>query len=102
MGEEGRQRRLDAEIRRQREAVEIAQCRLRTERQTLHRLPGTGALVFAFKSYLYGLDEVKGEEGMGEALAEAIEGFEKGSVPEMKVYKRQVVWGDKVCEYLRS
>ncbi|TKX25675.1 hypothetical protein C1H76_2325 [Elsinoe australis] len=102
VGEEGRQRRLDAEIRRQREAVEIAQCRLRTERQTLHRLPGTGALVFAFKSYLYGLDEVKGEEGMGEALAEAIEGFEKGSVPEMKVYKRQVVWGDKVCEYLRS
>jgi hypothetical protein len=57
--------------------------------------------VFAFKTYLYGLEEVKAE-GSREALAEAIEGFAKGSVPEMEVYKSGVVWGEKVKEYLRS
>ncbi|PNS15812.1 hypothetical protein CAC42_4264 [Sphaceloma murrayae] len=94
--------RLDAEIARQKAAVRVEDCRLRAERQTLHRLPRTGALVFAFKTYLYPLDEVKAEPGMAEALAEAIEGLGLGSVPEMKTYKRQVVWGEKVCEYLRS
>ncbi|KAF4547106.1 Hypothetical protein D9617_59g026450 [Elsinoe fawcettii] len=93
---------LEREIERQKAAIRIEDCRLRAERQTLHRLPETGALVFAFKTYTYPLDEVKREEGMAEALAEAILGLERGNVPEMKVYKRQVVWGEKVREFLLS
>lgn len=92
---------LDAVVEAQRKDVEIAKCRLRCERQTLHRLPRTKALVFMFKTYQYRLEEVKAE-GDGEALAEAIEGLTKGSVPEMAWYKRQVVWGEKVCQFLRS
>lgn len=57
--------------------------------------------MFAFKTYQYGLGEVK-EEGNGEALAEATEGFARGSVPEMEVYKRAVVWGDVVRRFLRG
>lgn len=85
----------------QREELDVEEMRLRCERQTLHRLPGSGALVFAFKTYLYGLGEVK-KEGSGEALAEATEGFKRGSVPEMEVYKRAVVWGEVVRGFLRS
>ncbi|KAF2097269.1 hypothetical protein NA57DRAFT_57865 [Rhizodiscina lignyota] len=74
---------------------------LRAERQTLHRLPKTGALVFGFKTYQYELDDVKAE-GSGEDLAQAIEGLWLGSVSKMVVYKKGDVWGKKVCEYLRS
>nr|POF13098.1 hypothetical protein CFP56_10246 [Quercus suber] len=91
----------DEEMQRQRAAVEIAACRLRCERQTLHRLPRSRALVFAFKTYMYPLDEVK-RDGDGEALALAIEGLDRGNAPGMKFYKRGVVWGDKVREFLRA
>lgn len=92
---------LDQDIEKQRQDVVIGDCRLRTERQTLHRLPNTKALVFAFKTYQYKLADVKAE-GSGLALADAIDGLPTGSVPEMNFYKRGVVWGDKVVEYLRS
>ncbi|KAL1301745.1 hypothetical protein AAFC00_005947 [Neodothiora populina] len=91
----------DQIVAKQKAEVHIPDCRLRCERQTLHRLPNTKALVFAFKTYQYTLAELKAE-GCGEELATAAEGFEKGSVPEMSFYKREVVWGDKVKEYLRS
>jgi hypothetical protein len=90
---------LDSEIARQRSSVVIEECRLRCERQTLHRLPKTKALVFAFKTYQYRLSEVK-EAGVGLELANAIDGLERGNVPEMAFYKRQVVWGGKVKGYL--
>jgi hypothetical protein len=80
---------------------DIEQCVLRCERQTLHRLPETGALVFAFKTYQYGLREVR-EEGSGEEMARAVEGMGLGSVPEITVYKREVVWGEKVKAILRG
>ena len=86
---------------REGESVEPRDCRLRCERQTLHRLERTGALVFAFKTYLYTLDEVI-EDGLAEEMADAVEGLGTGSVPAMKVYKRGVVWGRRVCEYLRE
>ena len=92
---------LQEEIERQKLDVVIEKCRLRCERQTLHRLPKTKALVFAFKTYLYKLSEIK-EEGLGPDLADAIDGLGLGNVPEMKVYKRGVVWGEKIQEYLRS
>ncbi|KAI6899049.1 hypothetical protein KC318_g9215 [Hortaea werneckii] len=92
---------LEQEIERQRSEVVVEDCRLRCERQTLHRLPNTQALVFAFKTYLYTLEEVK-DEGLGPELAEAIDGLGKGNVPAINFYKRGVVWGDKVKEFLRS
>jgi hypothetical protein len=83
------------------ESVDPRDCRLRCERQTLHRLERTGALVFAFKTYLYTLDEVV-EDGLADEMADAVEGLGTGSVPAIKVYKRGVVWGRNVCEYLRE
>jgi hypothetical protein len=35
-------------------------------------------------------------------LAEAIDGLGTGSVPGIAVYKRQVVWGEKVKAFLRG
>ncbi|KAL5120702.1 hypothetical protein ACEQ8H_001451 [Pleosporales sp. CAS-2024a] len=72
---------------------------LRCERQTLHRLPNTHALVFAFKTYMYPIRELR-DEGSGEILAEAIDGLAKGSVPDITMYKKQVLWGEKVKAYL--
>jgi hypothetical protein len=82
----------------------LQQVHLRVEDQTLFRLPDTRALVFAFKTYLYSLEDVKQEEDgkVAEELAQAIEGLRKGSVPEMWHYKRGVVWGARVCKYLRK
>ncbi|GAB7349911.1 hypothetical protein MBLNU459_g0600t1 [Dothideomycetes sp. NU459] len=92
---------VEDDIARQKKEVQVDQCRLRCERQTLHRLPKSNALVFAFKTYQYKLAEVKAE-GSGEDLANAISGLGSGSVPQMMYYKRGVVWGDAVREYLLS
>lgn len=86
---------------KQSETVNPRNCRLRCERQTLHRLERTGALVFAFKTYLYTLDEVI-EDGLANEMADAVEGLGIGSVPAIEVYKSSVVWGRKVCNYLRE
>ncbi|TVY27415.1 hypothetical protein LHYA1_G004188 [Lachnellula hyalina] len=74
---------------------------LRCERQLLHRLPKSKALVFSFKTYLYPLSDIK-NEGLGEDLAQAIDGLKEGSVPAMHFYKRGVVWGEAVKSYLRA
>ncbi|OMP85859.1 hypothetical protein BK809_0002071 [Diplodia seriata] len=81
--------------------VDINQVHLRSERQMVHRLPKTGAIVFSFKTYLYPIAEIKAE-GLGEELATAIDGLKLGSVPEFHWYKRAPVWGEVVKEYLRS
>lgn len=81
--------------------VDIEQTVLRCERQTLHRLPRSKALVFGFKTYQYGIRDVR-EEGSGEELARAIEGLREGNAPGMTVYKREVVWGEKVKAFLRG
>lgn len=41
-------------------------------------------------------------EGMGDALADAIDGLKTGNVPAMDHYKRSPVWGQAVKDYLRS
>ncbi|TID25385.1 hypothetical protein E6O75_ATG04590 [Venturia nashicola] len=90
-----------AEWKREGEDVKVEACRLRCERQTLHRLEKTGALVFGFKTYLYPLQRIK-EEGGGEEMAQAVEGLWRGRVSGMAVYKRGVVWGSRVCGFLRG
>ena len=81
--------------------IDVDQTYQRSERQTLYRLPHSNALVFAFKTYLYPLKSVK-EEGLGEELADAIDGLKKGNAPQMHFYKRGAVWGEAVKRYLRS
>jgi hypothetical protein len=68
---------------------------LRCERQTLHRLPNSKALLFAFHTYTYPITDVK-EEGLGEELAIAIDGLKEGSVPEIHEYKNGPYWGEAV------
>ncbi|KIV94918.1 hypothetical protein PV10_02638 [Exophiala mesophila] len=74
---------------------------LRCERQTLHRLPKSKSLVFAFKTYTYPIKQIK-EEGTGPELADAVDGLKSGSVEAMHWYKRGAVWGEAVKKYLRS
>lgn len=71
------------------------------ERQFLHRLPESRAILFSFKTLLYPLSEIK-EEGLGEALAEAIDGLKLGNAPGFHFYKRAAAWGESAKEYLRD
>ncbi|SMQ49081.1 unnamed protein product [Zymoseptoria tritici ST99CH_3D7] len=88
-------------IEQQKREVIVENCRLRSERQTLFRLPQSKAIVFSFKTYQYHLEDVK-NDGYADELAAAIEGLVMGSVPEMNFYKRGVVWSEAVLQYLRS
>ncbi|KAL4949395.1 hypothetical protein BDW69DRAFT_198136 [Aspergillus filifer] len=74
---------------------------LRCERQTLHRLPRSKALLFGFHTYTYPLEDIK-REGLGEELAVAIDGLKAGSVPEVYGYKRGEYWGEAVKGFLRA
>lgn len=92
-----------AQAARESTDVDLRRAVLRCERQTLHRLPRTGALVFAFKTFQYPLRDVRAEGvEVAERLCEAIDGLGAGSAPGMTVYKRQVVWGEKVKAFLRG
>ncbi|KAJ5916551.1 hypothetical protein N7504_000566 [Penicillium tannophilum] len=83
------------------EELNIDQTVLRCERQTLHRLPESKAVVFAFHTYTYPIRQIR-DEGLGEELAIAIDGLKKGNVPAMHAYKRGDYWGEAVKEFLRS
>lgn len=74
---------------------------MRCERQTLHRLPQSRAIVFAFHTYLYSIREIK-EEGRGEDLAAAIDGLQNSSIPGIFTYKNGEKWADAVRQFLRS
>lgn len=67
----------------------------------MHRLPKSKAIIFAFKTYMDSLRDIK-LEGLGDELADAIDGLGTGSVPDMNIYKRGAVWGEAVKEFLRS
>ncbi|KAJ5733745.1 hypothetical protein N7493_002531 [Penicillium malachiteum] len=83
------------------EDFDIDQMRLRVERQCLHRLPQTKALLFSFKTLLYTIPEIKAE-GLGDSRINAIDGLREGNSPGFHLYKRAAVWGDFVKTYLRS
>ncbi|KAN0083061.1 Protein of unknown function (DUF3445) domain containing protein [Elaphomyces granulatus] len=83
------------------EDLNIDKTFLRCERQTIHRLPSSQALVFAFHTYLYPLQDIK-DEGLGETLAQAIDGLKEGSTPEIHLYKRGPVWEKAVKAFLTS
>ncbi|KAJ5135576.1 uncharacterized protein N7515_004854 [Penicillium bovifimosum] len=74
---------------------------LRCERQTLHRLPVSKAIVFTVHTYTYPIRKIK-DEGLGEDLAIAADGLKKGNVPGMHNYKKGGVWGEALKDFLRS
>ncbi|KAJ5234706.1 uncharacterized protein N7469_003874 [Penicillium citrinum] len=83
------------------ENIDINMARVRVERQFLHRLAQSGAILFSFKTLLYTLPEIK-EEGLGDALADAIDGLNTGNAPGFHFYKRAAVWGESAKDYLKS
>ncbi|KAJ5543818.1 hypothetical protein N7494_005097 [Penicillium frequentans] len=68
------------------ENLKLDQTLLRCERQTLHRLPKSKAVVFGFHTYTYPVRQIK-DEGLGRDLAIAIDGLKKGNSPAMFEYK---------------
>ena len=70
---------------------------LRVEHHTLTCLPRTGTIVFAVRTYITPLTQIR-DEGSGPLLAEACE-----SMPEkFGIYKGRPIWGQEVCAWLRQ
>lgn len=77
--------------------VNLDNCYLRVEHQTLTRLTKSRAVIFCVRSYMTTLREVRAE-GNGPALADAIE-----SMPEkLGDYKMRPMWSEAIYPYLRS
>ena len=74
---------------------------MRCERQTLYRLPKSKAILFSLRTFLYPIRDIK-DEGLGEELAQAIDGLQDGNAPGMYIYKRAFIWGNAIKNYLRS
>ncbi|RAH78383.1 hypothetical protein BO86DRAFT_458496 [Aspergillus japonicus CBS 114.51] len=78
-------------------AVNLGDCYLRVEHQTLTRLARSRAVIFCVRSYMTSLQDVRAE-GNGPALADAIE-----SMPEkLGVYKMRPLWSEAIYPYLRQ
>ncbi|RJE27649.1 hypothetical protein PHISCL_00074 [Aspergillus sclerotialis] len=97
------------------EGEDIPQEEVDIEKRKAHERVGSSALretdvtpftadsstSLSFKTYLYTLPEIK-EDGLGETLAQAIDGLKQGNVPEFHFYKRAAVWGESAKAYLLS
>lgn len=70
--------------------------RLRSERQTLRRLPRTGAIVFGIRTYLFKIEELALERGVAHRLASAIRSWPD----DVGVYKGRKMYADVVLKYL--
>lgn len=74
---------------------------MRVERQVLHKLPHSRAVLFSFKTLLYTLSEIR-EEGLGPDLAQAIDGLQQGNAPGFYFYKKAAVWGESAKTLLQK
>lgn len=83
------------------DAFEISNVHVRCELQSLHRLPKTKAVIFAFHTYMYPLEDLK-KDGTAQDLVDAIAGLDQGNVPGMAKYKRREEWAARVVEFLKS
>lgn len=72
--------------------------RLRTERQSLRRLPRSGGVVFTFRTYFEPITKVARERGVPGRLASAIRSWGQ----ETATYKGRDRFGDVLLEYLDS
>lgn len=80
---------------------DLENCFVRCELQTLLALPKSGGRILSVHLYLYPLQEIK-DVGLGPEMARAIDGLKNGNVPGFYRYKRAVVWGERVKEFLRN
>lgn len=72
--------------------------RLRSERQTLRRLPRTGAILFTIRTYLTPVESLKDEPGVAKRLAGALRGW-GSDIAEYKG-KDRGGWWDVLLEFL--
>ncbi|KAG2148063.1 hypothetical protein DEU56DRAFT_783971 [Suillus clintonianus] len=70
--------------------------RLRSERQTLRRLPRTGAIVFGIRTYLFKIEELARERGVADRLGSAIRSWPE----DVGVYKGRKMYRDVLLNYL--
>ncbi|KAF8845616.1 hypothetical protein BDN67DRAFT_1006897 [Paxillus ammoniavirescens] len=70
--------------------------RLRSERQTLRRLPRTGGIVFGIRTYLFKVEELAQERGVAGRLASAVRSWPD----DVAVYKGQKMYRDILLRYL--
>lgn len=70
--------------------------RLRTERQTLRRLPRSGAVVFTIRTYLVPLEELAQEPGVAKRFASAVRSWPDG----VREYKGERRYGETILQYL--
>jgi len=70
--------------------------RLRSERQTLRRLPRTGAIVFGIRTYLFKIEELARERGVPGRLASAVRSWPD----DVGVYKGRKMYRDVLLKYL--
>lgn len=70
--------------------------RLRSERQTLRRLPRTGAIVFGIRTYLFKIEDIARERGVADRLASAIRSWPD----DVGVYKGRKMYSEVLLKYL--
>lgn len=76
----------------------VADLRMRSERQTLRRLPQSGAIVFTIRTYLTPMEDLGREPGVPGRLASALRGWGR----DIGIYKgkERGNWWDILLEYL--
>ncbi|KAF7317757.1 hypothetical protein MKEN_00863500 [Mycena kentingensis (nom. inval.)] len=70
--------------------------RMRTERQTLRRLPRTGVIVFTIRTYLVPVKDIASEPGVAARFASAVRSW--GA--DIKEYKGEKRYGEDLLRYL--
>ncbi|EIW77884.1 hypothetical protein CONPUDRAFT_92213 [Coniophora puteana RWD-64-598 SS2] len=73
-----------------------ATLRIRSERQTLRRLPRSGAVVFGIRTYLFKVEELARERGVPARLASAVRSWPD----DVAVYKGRKMYKDVLLRYL--
>lgn len=70
--------------------------RLRTERQTLRRLPLSGAIIFGIRTYVIAVETLAKEPAVPGRMASAVRGWPES----VRAYKAGSIYGDILLEYL--
>lgn len=73
----------------------VEQIRIRHERQTLRRLPRTGAILFLVRTYLTPLTDLEDDPESVKAFLDSV----RAMPPEMAKYKARQVWGPVVEQW---
>jgi hypothetical protein len=81
--------------------VDIVNCYIRCELQTLFALPKSGGRILSVHLYLYPLQQVK-DEGLAGELLQAIDGLKEENAPGFWRYKRAPIWEEKIKAFLSA